>query len=133
MEKIPRTNQNGFRGNQSTISQILTIRRIIEEIRAKNLESTLLFIDLPKAFDSIDKGKLEQILLAYILPTETDTAITMLYKDMKSMVRSPNCDTDFFDIVLQADTVAPFLFMICFDYVQQTSKGLKKGNSYSLK
>ena len=46
-------------------SQILTIRRILEGIRTKNLQATLLFVDFTKAFDSIHREKLEQILLAY--------------------------------------------------------------------
>ena len=37
IEKIPRKNQNRFRRNRSTTSQILTIRRIIEGVRAKNV------------------------------------------------------------------------------------------------
>ena len=35
IDNIPRKNQNGFRRNRSTTSQILTIRRILEGIRAK--------------------------------------------------------------------------------------------------
>ena len=38
---------------------------------------------LPQAFDSINSGKMEQILLAYGLPEETVTAIMMLYKSQK--------------------------------------------------
>ena len=34
-------NQNGFRRNRSWTSPILTVRQIIEEIRAKNSENTL--------------------------------------------------------------------------------------------
>ena len=34
----------------------------------KNLLATLLFVDFTKAFDSIHRGKMEQILLAYGLP-----------------------------------------------------------------
>ena len=49
-------------------SQKLTIRRILDSVRAKNLQATLLFVDFTKAFDSIHKGKMEQILLAYGLP-----------------------------------------------------------------
>ena len=36
------------------------------------------------------------------------------------MVRSPDGDTPYFEIttgVLQGDTFAPFLFLICIDYV----------------
>ncbi len=45
-------------------------------------------------------------------------AIMMLYKNTKSLVRSPDGDTGFFDIlagVLQGDTLAPFLFVITLE------------------
>ncbi len=32
--------------------KILTIRRILEGVRAKNLQATLIFVDFNKAFDS---------------------------------------------------------------------------------
>ena len=38
-------------------------------------------------------------------------------------VRSPDGDTEYFDIVagvLQGDTLAPYLFIICLDYVVRT-------------
>ena len=68
IDNILRKNQNGFRRNRSTTSQILTIRRILDGVRAKNIQVTLLFVDFTKAFDSIHRGKMEQILLAYGLP-----------------------------------------------------------------
>ena len=67
---------------------------------------------------------MEQILLAYGIPKETVDAIMMLYKNTRAKVRSPDGDTDFFDIlagVLQGDTLAPFLFVVCLDYVLRTS------------
>ena len=63
---------------------------------------------------------MERILLAYGLPTETVAAITSLYRNTKVKVRSPDGDTEYFDIVagvLQGDTLAPYLFIICVDYV----------------
>ena len=99
IEDILRKNQNGFRRNRST-SQILTIRRILESVRAKNFETTILFVDFSKAFDSLHRRNVEQILLAYDLPKETVAAIIMLYKSTKVKVRSPNWDTDYFDIVV---------------------------------
>ena len=50
IERVLRNNQKDFRRNRSTCSQILTIRRIIEGVRAKNFEATLLCVDLPKVF-----------------------------------------------------------------------------------
>ena len=92
IEKILRKNQNGFWRNQSTTSQILTIRRILESVRAKNLKATISFVNVSKAFDSIHRGKMEQILLANGLPKETLTAIMMQYKNTKVKVCSPNGD-----------------------------------------
>ena len=68
IENILRKNHNGFRRNRSTTLQILTFRRILEGVRAKNLEAAILFVDFIKAFDSIQRGKMEQILLSYDLP-----------------------------------------------------------------
>ena len=50
IDNFLRENQNGFRRNRSTTSQILTIRRILEGVRAKNLQATILFVDFTKAF-----------------------------------------------------------------------------------
>ena len=77
----------------------LTIRKILEGVRAKNLQETILFVDFTKAFDSIPRGKMEQILLAFGIPKETVAAITILYRNTKVKVRSPDGDTDYFDIV----------------------------------
>ena len=78
---------------------------------------------------------MEQILLAYSLPKETVTAIIMLYRNTKVKVCSPDGDTDYFDIVagaLQGDTLAPYLFIICLDYVLRTSIDLMKENCFKL-
>ena len=135
IDNILRKNQNGFRRNRSTTSQILTIRRILEGVRAKNLQATLIFVDFTKAFDSIHRGKMEQIQLAYGIPKETVAAITILYRNTKVKVRSPDGDTEYFDIVagvLQGDTLAPYLFIICLDYVLRTSIAKIRENGFEL-
>ena len=76
---------------------------------------------------------MEQILLAYGIPKETVAAITILYRNTKVKVRSPDGDTEYFDIVagvLQGDTLAPYLFIICLDYVLRTSIDKIKENAY---
>ena len=136
IENVLRKNQIGFRRNRSTTSQILTIRRILEGVRAKNIEATILFVDFSKALDSIHRGKIEQILLAYGQPKETVTDIMMLYRNTKVKVRSLDGDTDYFDIVegvLPGDTLAPYLFIICLDYVLRTSIDKMKENGFKLK
>ena len=135
IDNILRKNQNGFRRNRSTTLQILTIRRILEGVRAKNLQATLLFVDFTKAFDSIHRGKMEQILLAYGLPKETVAAIMILYRNTKVKVHLPDGDTEYFDIVagvLQGDTLVPYLFIICLDYMLRTSIDKIRENSFEL-
>ena len=67
---------------------------------------------------------MELILLAYSLPKETVATIKILYRSTKVKVRSPDGDTEYFDIVagvLQGDTLAPYLFIIYLDFVLTTS------------
>ena len=49
-----------------------------EGVCTKNFEATLV-VDFSKAFDSIHRGKMEPILLAYGLPQETVSVIMILY------------------------------------------------------
>ena len=59
----------------------------------------------------------------------------MLYKNTKVKVCSPDGNTDYFDIVagvLQRDTLAPYLFIICLDYVFRTSIDIMKANGLKL-
>ena len=59
----------------------------------------------------------------------------ILYRNTKVKVRSPDGDTDYFDIVvgvLKGDTLAPYLFIICRDYVLRTLIDKIKENGFEL-
>ena len=124
LEPILRKNQNGFRPGRSTLGQILTLRRIIEEITLCNKTAALIFVDFSKAFDSVNREKMFEILGLYGIPTEIIDAIKVLYSNTRSSVLTPDGETDQFDIlagILQGDTLAPFLFIIVIDYIMRTS------------
>ena len=58
----------------------------------------------------------------------------IIYVDTNVKVRSPDGDTDYFNIVagvLQRDTLAPYLFIICLDYVLRTIDKIKE-NGFKL-
>ena len=99
LDPILRRNQNGFRRGRSTISQILALRRIIEEMRNANREMTLIFVDFKKAFDSVDRQAMFEIQDLYGIPQEMVNAIKVLYTDTKARVLTSDGDTDTFDIV----------------------------------
>ena len=66
----------------------------------------------------------------------TITTKTMLYKNMKATVHSPDGDTNFFNIVagvLQGDTLASYLFIVSLDSILQTLIDLIKENGFLLK
>ena len=78
---------------------------------------------------------MKQILLAYGLPKETVAAITILYRNPKVKVRSPDGDTEYFDIVarvLQGYSLAPYLYIICLDYALRTSIDKIRENCFEL-
>ena len=59
----------------------------------------------------------------------------MLYRNTKAKVRSPDGDTDYFDIVagvLQGDTLALYHFITCLDYVLRTSIDKIKESGFKL-
>ena len=73
--------------------------------------------------------------IVYGLPKETVAAITILYRNTKVKVCSPDGDREYFDIVagvLQGDTLAPYLFIICLDYVLRTSIDKIRENYFEL-
>ena len=82
--------------------------------------ATLVLVDFSKRFDSLNLGNMKQILVAYDVSKEAVTAIMMLYKNTKAMVRSPDGDIYFFGVVaeiLQGDIFARYNFIICQDLV----------------
>ena len=134
VDPLLRKNQNGFRRGRSTLSQILCLRRIIEECKLSNRDLALVFVDFSKAFDSVDRERMFEILKLYGIPDKIVSAIKVLYSNTTSTILSPDGETSPFSIlagILQGDTLAPFLFIIVVDYVLRmsvdniSSKGLE--------
>ena len=114
IDSILRKKQNRFLTKWSTSGQILTIQHILKGAKSKNPPETLQFIDFSKAFDSI-----LSTLRQYV------KNIIMMYKNTFSMVHSPDRDWEFFNKVagvIHGDTLIPFIFIICLDYVLQNTQ-----------
>ena len=119
-----RKNQNRFRHGRSTLSQILCLRRIIEESNLSELDLPLVCIDFSKAFDSVDRSKMFEILKLYDIPDQTIAAIKVVYTGTCSTVLSADGETPSFPLlagILLGDALAPFLFKNVVDYVLRIS------------
>ena len=125
--------QNNFLRNCLRISQIVTIRWIII-VQANHCNTTA--CTFFKVLHSPQRGKMEQTLLAYSLPKETVTTITMLNKNTKAIVHSTDRDVEFYNIVngvMTEDNIAPYLYMLYQANVLQKSINLIRKNGFVLK
>ena len=60
--------QYGFRRNRSTINHIFNTRQILEKNWEYNKDVCQLFIDFEKAYDSIKRESLYDILIKFCVP-----------------------------------------------------------------
>ena len=75
---------------------------------------------------------MEQILLTYGLSQRTVTAVMIVYKNTKAMIRLLYDDTEFFDIisgVLQDDTLISYLSIICWIMYYKRQQSFRFKNS----
>jgi exonuclease III len=124
LDPFLRREQNGFRPHRGTTTHILALRRVLEEARLHKTSLVCVFVDFRKAFDSISRGALAEILLNYNMPPLLVNAVMALYSNTKAMVLTPDGPTDPFPTtsgVLQGDTLAPFLFVVVLDWVLRTA------------
>ncbi|PIK36057.1 hypothetical protein BSL78_27122 [Apostichopus japonicus] len=68
VDKVLRQEQAGFRTNRSTTEQIFTLRNILEQSNEWNSPLYVHFIDFEKAFDSLHRNSLWNILKEYQIP-----------------------------------------------------------------
>ena len=136
LDPILRRNQNGFRKGRSTTPQILASKRIIEELKISKQKASLVFVDFSKAFDSVNRKAVLQILLNYGILEETVQAIAIMYNNPSSYVQSMDGPTkEFFTTagILQAVTLAPYLFVIVVDYILRQSVRTMKEKGIDIK
>ena len=90
VDPLLRNTQNGFRQGRSTVGQVLALRRLLEDVRERNLKAAITFVDFTKAFDSIHRRKLFPILRAYGVPEKLVQAISVTYSNTRAKVCSPD-------------------------------------------
>ena len=86
VDNILRKEQVGFRENRSTIDQIFTLRNILEQVNEWNATLYTHFIDFEKAFDSVHRESLWNIMSIYGIPEELISLTKAMYNNFECTV-----------------------------------------------
>ena len=114
--------QCGFRSGRGTIDMIFSLRQVAEKIREKNLELYTVFIDLTKAFDTVNRNDLWKVLKKLDIPDSMLNVIISFHKGMKASVLSDGEFSESFGVTngtKQGCVVAPVLFALFFSVMLQ--------------
>ena len=112
--------QCGFRASRGTKDRIFSARQLREKCKEQNLPLYQCFIDLSKAFDTVNRSTLWKILLKLGCPERFVGLIRSLHNGMKARVSFNSTLSEEISInngVKQGDISAHMLFNICFAIV----------------
>ena len=80
--------QCGFRQRRSTLDQIWVVRQVIEKATEYRTPVHLCFVDLTKAYDSVDRTELVAALRSYGVPHQLVGIIQEFHTDTRCHVRT---------------------------------------------
>ena len=83
--------QCGFRPHRSTMDMMSTVPRLQELGRKARVPLSLCFIDLQKAYDSVDRTLLWQVLARFGVPPQMIRVIRHFHDGMRACVRNDDC------------------------------------------
>ena len=110
--------QSGFRPNRSTTDMMFVIRRLQELTRKKRIPLYVCFIDLTKAYDSVDQTLLCTVLDRFGLPQNIISPICQFHDGMRACIRlGDRVCSGWFAVkqgLRQGCVLAPLLFNIFF-------------------
>ena len=135
VDKILREEQSGFRKNRSCLDNIFILRTIIEQTNEWKSSMYINFIDFEKAFDSIHRESLWQILHQYGIHRKLIEMIKEMYNGFKCAVRHEGELTDWFLItsgVRQGCILSPLLFLIAIDWLMRRVTKHQRGIQWGL-
>ena len=109
--------QCGFRAGRGTTDMIFTIRQVQEKCREQHRDLYMIFIDLTKAFDSVNRQGLWSVLRRIGCPDKFVKIIQSFHDGMKGQVIDNGEMSDAFTVIngtKQGCVLAPMLFTIYF-------------------
>jgi hypothetical protein len=109
--------QCGFRKKRGTVDMLFVTRVLTEAAHNCNKPLASIFVDLKKAYDSVNRELMWWILKRIGVPPKLVAVIMGLHKGMRARMRVEGKVGEWFDVVLglrQGCVIAPLLFNIFF-------------------
>ena len=124
--------QCGFRSGRGVTDMVFTARQMQEKCREQHQELYVVFLDLTKAFDSVNREALWCILRKLVCPEKFFNVIRSFHDGMVARVMDQGAYSEPFTVsngVRQGCALAPTLFSLMFavmleDAFRQTSSGI---------
>ena len=131
-----RPEQSGLTPKRSTIDRILALRVLTERRREIRQGLLAAYVDLCKAFDSVNRDALWRILGLRGVPSKLINLMSELYSGTETAVRCGDNISDLFLVVTgvrQGCVLTPKLFSSCLDWIlgrmsERSSCGASFGN-----
>ena len=129
-EKILPETQSGFRADRSTTDMIFLCRQILEKGREQQQQISLGFIDLKKAFDTVNREMLFAVLKKFGCPPTFLALVRALHSNNSAAVRIGSETSEPFETsmgVKQGCVLAPLLFNVFLLAVSLLTAGAGAG------
>ncbi|GFS16387.1 retrovirus-related Pol polyprotein LINE-1 [Elysia marginata] len=123
-EHLLSNSQFGFRKGRGCADAIFALRQLCGKTIEYNNELHLIFVDLEKAFDRVDRNKLWKVLECYGIHGQLLDSVRAIYKNSQSAVRTASGLTNWFPVtsgVRQGCVLSPLLFIIYMDRITQAA------------
>ena len=116
LDEIVPESQCGFRKNRGTVDMIFASRQVQEKCREQNKDLYILFVDLTKAFDTVSRPGLWNILPRLGIPPKMVKIIQSFHDGMKARLVNGDESNEFpvTNGVKQGCVLAPTLFSFIF-------------------
>jgi reverse transcriptase-like protein len=112
--------QCGFRKGRGCVDQIYSLKECLAMSKQKGKELYMCFVDLRKAYDSVNRDLLWKAMGEYGVSEKTVKIVNSLYENTRAQVRVKGVLSDFLSLktgVKQGCVLSPLLFNIFLDWV----------------
>lgn len=115
VDEVCPESQCGFRRERGTIDMIFVTRQLQEKCREQNRDLCMAFIDLAKAFDTVNRDFLWRVMRKFGCPRKFTAIVEAFHSDMRATVAIGGEETESFGVgtgVKQGCVMAPVIFNI---------------------